>query len=98
MSDPNCFGFYGGNHLTTCSSCTAVKRCKAILISDGFDVLGDIVNQLTLELPAGTTFRDTDRVSEMLKQLQNPPAPLTKEEAELLNLTANADSLADVDI
>lgn len=98
MTEPACFGFYGGTHLSTCSSCTAVKRCKAILISDGFDVLGAIVDQMLLELPEGTTFRDTDRVSERVKQLFDPPAPLSKDEEELLNLRSTPEALEDIEI
>lgn len=97
--DPNCFSFYGGNQNAACQSCMASRRCKAMLISDGFQILGDLVDHLTTELPPGN-YRDTTRVKEITKILVSPePIELSDQERELLGmLTATEQELQDLEI
>lgn len=82
-----CFGFYLGG--VVCGQCIAAKRCKAILVSDGFDLAAALVEQLSNELPDVAEFRDSDRVSDLVEQLLKPPAKGAKadpEREELLDL------------
>lgn len=82
-ADLDCFSFYIGG--ASCERCVANKRCKAILATNGIDIVASVVNHLLTELPPAR-FRDTDRVPELVDQLLEPPSPLTLEEAELLKL------------
>lgn len=86
VADPNCFGFFGGARNTSCDGCFAIKRCKAVLVSHGFDILGATVDHLVSQLPDNADYRDTDRVSEIVSQLREPPPPLAQEEQDILGL------------
>lgn len=89
MKDPRegtCFGMYAGTARRECASCVAARRCKAVLVSDGFDVLAELLDSLFAELPA-VKYRDTVRVVELVDQLLKPPATESlKEEEELLGV------------
>lgn len=85
-----CFGFYGGEEAAACRMCPAGRRCKAVLISHGFTVLGDVVDQMLMELPSGL-YRDTDRLSELVEQMKKLPPVLQAEEAELLGMLRGAE-------
>jgi len=62
---PGCFGFY--SH--TCETICPMKgRCKAILGTHGFDVIGSLVKELMESLPDGE-FPDTDLSLELVKLL-----------------------------
>lgn len=78
-----CFGFYIGSPV--CGMCAAHKRCKALLITDGFDIVGSLVEHLEAELK-DAQYRDTDKISELTDQLITLPDDLTEEEKELLSL------------
>lgn len=86
MKKIDCFGFYVGGPV--CGSCAAQKRCRAILVSDGFDLAGSLVEELLEAVPEGTRFAETNRVSEMVQQLLKPPTEgaLDPETAELLDM------------
>jgi len=79
----NCFGFYSGGPV--CIGCAINKRCKAVLISNGFDVVGALINQLTATLPEEGSYLDTDLISKMTDQLLEKPE-LKQEEDDLLVL------------
>lgn len=81
-----CFGFFAGSQKISCQSCVAARRCKAILVSDGFDVMGALVEQLIAELPDDVVFIDSEQVSAWVDQLLHPVTEISKEEAELLGL------------
>lgn len=59
MKDPtegSCFGFYAGSMRSACAQCTASRRCKAILASDGFEIMADLVSALERSLPKDKQF------------------------------------------
>ena len=75
-----CFPFYSGGD--SCRICTSSKRCKAVLATHGFDIVARGIALLTAELPEGA-YRPSDRVSELVTQLLEPPTTgETKEQAE----------------
>jgi len=86
--EKDCFGFYMGNPV--CNQCSARQRCKAVLISNGFDIVAATVDQMVLELPDNAAYYDTDRVPSLVDQLMWPPADTHQDEIddedELLNL------------
>lgn len=55
-----CFGFFTGED--SCQRCAAAKKCKAILVSDGFDVAGGILEELLATLPEGEYALDLDDI------------------------------------
>ena len=65
-----------------CNQCSARQRCKAILISNGFDIVAAAVDSLVLQLPDDGAYYDTDRVPSLVDQLMFPPAAPDKEEEE----------------
>jgi len=89
-NEKDCFGFYMGNPI--CNACAARQRCKAILISNGFDIVAASVDQMVMDLPANGAFKDTDRIPALVDQLTYPPFAtqqgdlLDDDESELLNL------------
>lgn len=95
-SDINCFGFFAGKSVPACMNCVAAKRCKAMLVTHGFDLLADLLDNLSAELP-NITYRETDRVSEIVQQIFNPPQPLGPEALEALKM-ASTEDLADMDL
>lgn len=66
----DCFGFYLGG--PTCNNCSASKRCRAILITHGFDIMAAYAEQLLAALPEGLILVDTDKVSEMVNTMFEP--------------------------
>ena len=86
--DKDCFGFYMGNPV--CNQCAARQRCKAVLITNGFDIIAACVDQLVVELPEKGAYYDTDRVPSLVDQLLFPPVDTHQDEIddedELLNL------------
>lgn len=85
----DCFGMYGGDGHTVCVNCQARQRCKALLVSDIFPIMGELIDTLMAEFPAIAQFRDTMSIPEIVDQLINPPTQaLTKNENELLSLMA----------
>lgn len=88
VDEKPCFGFYAGD--VVCNGCGAQKRCKAILVTNGFDLLAAVVEQMSLDLPKTAKFRDSDRMSDLVDQLFKPPTTddpgISKEERELLSL------------
>jgi len=87
-TEKDCFGFYMGNPV--CNACSARQRCKAILISNGFDIVAAAVDQMVIDLPANGAFKDTDRIPSLVDQLTYPPFDTHQDEiddeSELLNL------------
>lgn len=69
MTKFRCFGFY--NDSPTCNTCVATERCRAIMISDGSDLIEALLDEILAGDP-GTLFFDTDRPSEMVTQLLHP--------------------------
>jgi hypothetical protein len=57
-----------------------------MLVSDGFNILGDIVDQLVAELPPGQ-YVEVTRASQQLQMLLNPTlGSMTPDDATLLGL------------
>lgn len=82
---PSCFPFFSKDR--ACESCQAKTRCKAILISHGFDVLGSLVDAMLNEIPDDAEFEDTDKISTLVQMLINPPRPgVIEAESELMRL------------
>lgn len=71
MSDEPCFGFFDGTAI--CQGCIANKRCRAVLVTDGFDVLSSMINTMVADLPEKAIFYYSERPSELVEQLLNPP-------------------------
>jgi len=88
QTDKDCFGFYVGNPV--CNQCTIRQRCKAVLISNGFDIVAAAVDGLVLDLPEDAAYYDTDRIPRLVDQLLFPPADTHQDEIdaedELMNL------------
>jgi len=68
----SCFGFFGGGNSVACTQCAASKRCKAILVTHGFDILDATVDVFFAKLPPTFKANDTDRLSELVKTLVEP--------------------------
>lgn len=87
-TDKPCFGFYMGNPV--CNQCRARNRCKAVLITDGFEMVAATVESLMTYLPEEGQYRDTDRVPQLVDQILEPPMDTHQDEIdaedELLNL------------
>jgi len=87
-NDKDCFGFYMGNPV--CNQCSARQRCKAVLISNGFDIVAAAVDGLVLDLPDKGAYYDTDRIPSLVDQLLYPPVDTHQDEIdaedELMNL------------
>lgn len=94
----DCFGYYSGGAI--CASCPGSKRCKAVLVTNGFDVVASMVNHLTSALTDTAVFMGSDRVPDLVDQLLNPGSRVTtKEEDELLalfNSSRSGDSVVDL--
>lgn len=93
----SCFGFFAGDQNASCNRCTASRRCKAVLVSDGFDILGEIVETLLVEAP-DQAYVETDRVIELIEQLLVPPQNPIREEAEELLGLVRVTSMNDVNL
>lgn len=73
LTEPNCFGFFGGSRHGNCSQCLANKRCKAILVTHGFDMMSTFIETLLGDLDDTDLFLDSNRVSDLATQLKEPP-------------------------
>lgn len=82
MADETCFGFYVGNE--TCKRCGLEKKCKALLVSNGFDIMADVLDSLMGKFGEAVTFKETERLPELVDYLLSEQKLLTKEEFELL--------------
>lgn len=78
----DCFTFYSGG--TSCTTCPAMKRCKAVMVSHGFDIVGNFVNHLVANLPPDAVFIDSDRIPDLVEQLLVPSKELTMDEMAIL--------------
>jgi hypothetical protein len=70
VSTKECFGFF--NDSVACQNCPAIKRCRAILVSDGFDILGSFLDEvLEEEMESEVPFFPKDKISDNIDQLLN---------------------------
>lgn len=77
----NCFGFYSGG--ADCrSGCKLALQCKAIVNSDGLDVVSDIIEELLETLPERTFFNGGTIVSDVV-QLVSPPGSISTDKGKL---------------
>jgi len=89
MPEVGCFGFYLGGPI--CSGCSLKARCKAILITNGFDIMASLVEDLVNGL-SDSSYKDTDRIPEVVTQLlEGPPKvemhqKIEDEEIDLIEL------------
>lgn len=67
-----CFGFY--NESSECLQCIARKRCKAIMISDGMDMIAEglLEELLDTECIEGARFMPSMKASDLVDQLLHP--------------------------
>lgn len=81
-----CFGFFNSDPV--CDGCPASKRCRAILVSNGFDLVSSLIDELSSSLPGEARYNDTDRVTTLVDQLIKPPPvrPIAPEMKELLQM------------
>lgn len=93
----DCFGFFAGDRNSVCARCRISKRCKSVLITDGFDVLGQLANTLANSLPEGRVYTESDQLRVMVDQLVNPKIDLSESERELLNLMGKRTSTSALD-
>jgi hypothetical protein len=97
MRDPPCFGFYAADLAPACRACKANRRCKAVLQTDGFDILADIVDHLATNLPPGL-YEESPRISEIVRQLRTPPSTPRLEEQTSLGASDNEKLPEDLEI
>lgn len=93
-----CFGMYLGGPV--CEKCTANRRCKALLVSNGFDLVSSMIGQLETTTPDRVVFKDTDRVTELVDQLLHPVVSdnmTAEEELAVLGVT-KADLMDALDV
>lgn len=95
--EASCFGFFAGGKNPACNLCLANKRCRAILVSHGFDMVAAAADSLMSDLP-DVMYRDVERVSELVKQLKQPPDPLPKEVQDIFRTQATEEELSDLDL
>lgn len=60
-SKRTCFGFFTGEP-ENCQRCAAAKKCKALLVSDGFDVAAGVLEEIMETLPTGTYEINMDEI------------------------------------
>lgn len=59
-SKRTCFGFFTGDD--SCQRCAAAKKCKAVLVSNGFDIAAGILEELLATLPEGDYTLNLDEI------------------------------------
>jgi len=98
-----CFGFYGGETTNVaegiiCSSCTHKRRCKALLITDGFDVVAGVIETLLEELE-GPTRKKRERLRLVdLKSMNGLDLAATLVGGSIVGLLSSEDIEIDVDL
>lgn len=70
MQPGECFGFYTGEWRCT-NGCRLVQQCKAVVNSDGLDVVSDVLEQLLDDMPEGG-YLSSGFHRVVLKQILNP--------------------------
>lgn len=76
-----CFGFFTGED--SCQRCAAAKKCKAVLVSDGFDVAGGILEELLATLPEGVYELDLENIhADLTPGASNELKTRAREEAD----------------
>lgn len=71
--DPSCFGFFGGQNHGVCQRCGVAAKCRAVLLTHGFDIVGNAIELMMAELP-DAPFADHDRIPRLTDELIHPPA------------------------
>ena len=78
-----CFAFFSGE--PTCMACKEMRRCKTVLMSDGFNLVADALDSLVAELDPDAEFTDTIETDGIIKQLMTGgKVKATDSESELL--------------
>lgn len=60
-----CFGFFGGEG--ECRACPVAKKCKSLLVSDGFDLAAAVLEELIRTLPEDGTYVLTPEIEAFLE-------------------------------
>lgn len=56
-----CFGFFSGED--NCQRCAAARKCKAVLVTHGFDVAEGVLEEVLATLPEGSYTIDVDEIN-----------------------------------
>lgn len=101
MNTPvNCFGFYQGGR--ECNACAAQRRCRSILVTDGFDIISQLIGELSEGLDPTKKYQDVGRPSVLVDQLLGHDQPQLDDEQlqalEMLKAQQAAMPTTDLDI
>jgi hypothetical protein len=83
-TDVMCFGFFSGG--PECKKCPLDKRCRAVLISHGLDIMAGVLDTLMENLPPDSTYEETDLLPEIVNQILLPQRTRPADETEMLAL------------
>ena len=86
-----CFGYY--SQQPTCGRCPVSKRCKAVLITHGFDIVAALLEQMMDDMPDQRYWGGKSTTATM-DQLIAPPNDVDERREELddlLNLVDESD-------
>lgn len=93
----HCFGFHQEGQ-PPCTWCSAGRRCKAVQLTHGTDILADLLSHLTEQLP-DVQYEDSDRVTDLVKTLRNPKGPSNLDrEARAIGLRSPTEDEPDIDV
>lgn len=97
-ANKECFGFF--NDSVSCNNCPAVKRCRAILVSDGFDILTALLDAIIeQEVDSGVPFFPKDKASDNIEQLlhREQRESLANDESVIKELFGDEDHTSSID-
>lgn len=88
----SCFMLFAGGG--TCRGCVVSKRCKALSVTTGYELINQAINVLLDDLPQKGLYKDVDRVSEMVDQILNPSSVI--DDVEPLGDVDSNDAILDL--
>lgn len=80
MYGKECFGFYIKS--PTCEGCDANRRCKSVTVTNGYDIIGEMVDHLVESLE-DKEYVDADSMSLITEQILNNGTFGTKKSKEV---------------
>lgn len=93
-ADLDCFGFY--QDAPVCQGCVPWKRCKAVLVSNGWSIAAAALETMVAELPDHNQYTDSDRIPVILNMVLSPK-PVVEEKDDLLDLLQSK-GISDTDV